>query len=47
MTMRLLVLGDLLRTGYLPSAYMADEGTMEKRYLIMDTHVNVQPSLCS
>ncbi len=31
-----LVLGDLLRTGYLPSAYMADEGTMEKRYLVRD-----------
>ena len=30
------ILGDLLRTNYLPESYIADDSTMEKRYLIRD-----------
>ncbi|MDG7039076.1 MAG: transposase [Nitrososphaerota archaeon] len=30
------ILGDLLRTNYLPESYMADGSTMEKRYLVKD-----------
>jgi len=30
------ILGDLLRTNYLPESYIADDDTMEKRYLVRD-----------